>query len=66
MAPLAFLSVIEITAAYQNIFNNYLPKKLYLNTAITATLMVGLVIVIIGSVIKWTRKFKVQSLKSKV
>ncbi len=59
MAPLAFLSVIEITAAYQNIFNNYLPKKLYLNTAITATLMVGLVIVIIGSLIKWTRKSKV-------
>ncbi len=53
--PLTFLSVIEITAGYQNIANNYLPKQLYLNTGITVCLMVGLVIVIIGSVRKWYR-----------
>jgi len=53
--PLAFVSVIELAAGYQNIFNNYLPKKLYLNMGITASLMVGLVIVIVGSVRKWHR-----------
>ncbi len=53
--PLAFISVIELTAGYQNIFNNYLPKQLYLNTAITISLIIGLVIVIIGSVAKWYR-----------
>lgn len=53
--PLSFVGVIEMTAGYQNIFNNYLPKQLYLNTGITACLMVGLVIVIIGSARKWYR-----------
>jgi carbon starvation protein len=53
--PLSFISVIELVAGYQNIFNNYLPKGLYLNTGITAALMVGLVIVIVGSAMKWHR-----------
>jgi carbon starvation protein len=53
--PLAFISVIELTAGYQNIFYNYLPKQLYLNTAITISLMVGLTIVIAGSSLKWYR-----------
>lgn len=53
--PLVFISVIELVAGYQNIFNNYLPKQLYLNTSITIGLMIGLVIVIIGSAMKWYR-----------
>lgn len=53
--PLAFIAVIEMTAGYQNIVNNYWPKKMYLNTGITVSLMTGLVIVIIGSVLKWYR-----------
>jgi carbon starvation protein len=52
---LAFLSVIELTAGYQNITQNYLPKKLYMLTGITVTLMVGLCVVLIGSVAKWYR-----------
>lgn len=55
MLPLAFISVIELVAGYQNVINNYLPKKLYLNTGITIALMVGLIIVIIGSALKWYR-----------
>ncbi len=55
MTPLAFISVIELTAGYQNVFNNYLPKQLYLNTGITLALMLGLLIVIIGSATKWYR-----------
>jgi carbon starvation protein len=55
VTPLAFISVIELVAAYQNVTGNYLPKKLYLNTGITVSLMVGLVIVIIGSATKWYR-----------
>lgn len=53
--PLAFISVIELTAGYQNIAYNYWPKGLYLNAGITVLLIVGLVIVIIGSVMKWLR-----------
>jgi carbon starvation protein len=53
--PLAFITVIELTAGYQNVVYNYLPKKLYLNTGITIALMIGLVIVIIGSAWKWYR-----------
>jgi carbon starvation protein len=52
---LAFLSVIELTAGYQNVTQNYLPKKLYLNTGITISLMIGLCAVIIGSAAKWYR-----------
>jgi carbon starvation protein len=55
ITPLCFISVIEMTAGYQNILYNYWPKQLYLNTAITASLMVGLIIVIIGSAMKWYR-----------
>lgn len=55
MAPLAFITVIELTAGYQNVVNNYWPKRLYLNTGITVSLMIGLVIVIIGSARKWYR-----------
>ena len=47
--------VIEMATGYQNIANNYLPKGLYLNTGITASLMIGLVIVVFGSVLKWYR-----------
>src|SRR5262249_49334346 len=55
ITPLAFISVIELAAAYQNVAQNYLPKKLYLNTGITISLMIGLIIVIIGSAAKWYR-----------
>ena len=56
--PLSFLMVIELTAGFQNIRDNYLPKGLWLNIGITACLMVGLVIVIGGSVIRWRDKLK--------
>jgi len=63
LVPLAFISVIEMTAGYQNIRDNYWPRAQapetsfngYLETSITALLMVGLVIVIIGSARKWYR-----------
>jgi len=53
--PLAFITVIELTAGYQNVLYNYLPKGLYLNAGITVALMIGLVIVIAGSAWKWYR-----------
>ncbi|NOT64404.1 MAG: hypothetical protein HOP19_29650, partial [Acidobacteria bacterium] len=53
--PLSFLIVIELTAGYQNLLNNYLPKGLILNASITVSLMIGLVIVVIGSALKWHR-----------
>jgi carbon starvation protein len=59
--PLSFLTVIELTAGFQNIRDNYLPKGLWLNIGITACLMVGLVIVIGGSVVRWREKLKTAS-----
>lgn len=53
--PLVFITIIELTAGYQNVVYNYLPKGLYLNTGITVALMIGLVIVIVGSAWKWYR-----------
>ncbi len=59
--PMVFIAIIEMVAGYQNITLNYLPMTNdpktsfngYLNTLIVAALMVGLVIVIIGSARKW-------------
>lgn len=51
--PLAFLVVIELTAGFQNIRDNYLPKGLWLNIAITGFLMTGLVVVVAGSARRW-------------
>jgi carbon starvation protein len=53
--PLSFIAVIELVAGYQNLTMNYLPKQLWLNASITISLMIGLVIVIIGSALKWYR-----------
>jgi carbon starvation protein len=63
MVPLAFISVIELTAGYQNITKNYWPMTLdparafngWLNITIVAMLMAGLLIVIAGSAYKWYR-----------
>ena len=55
MLPLSFLIVIELTAGYQNLTLNYLPKGLYLNAGITISLMIGLAIVVFGSALKWYR-----------
>lgn len=56
IVPLTFLTIIELTAGYQNIRYNYLPKSLWLNIGITGCLMVGLVVVVAGSVLKWKRQ----------
>jgi carbon starvation protein len=53
LLPLSFLTVIELTAGYQNIRDNYLPRQLYLNTAITFCLIAGLLVVLGGSLRKW-------------
>ena len=59
--PMVFIAIIEMTAGYQNIAINYWPMTNdpktsfngYLNTLIVASLMTGLVIVMIGSARKW-------------
>jgi carbon starvation protein len=51
---LSFIAVIEMIAGVQNI-ESYWKKQFYLNTGITVCLMIGLVIVVIGSARKWYR-----------
>jgi len=63
IVPLVFISIIEMTAGYQNITDNYWPLtdnlttsfRGYLYTGITVFLMFGLAVVIIGSARKWYR-----------
>jgi carbon starvation protein len=63
MVPLAFISVIELTAGYQNIMYNYLPLTRnpatsfvgWLDIVIVVLLMIGLTIVLIGAALKWYR-----------
>ncbi|MFZ4984065.1 MAG: carbon starvation protein A [Blastocatellia bacterium] len=62
ITPLAFLIVIELTAGFQNIRDNYLPRGLWLNITITGFLMVGLVVVVVGSIRRWIRSGKVSTI----
>jgi carbon starvation protein len=61
LVPLVFLTIIEMTAGYENIRDNYWPLvaspttavRGYIYTTITALLMAGLTVVLIGSARKW-------------
>ena len=61
LVPLVFITIIEMTAGYQNIRDNYWPLvaspstmvRGYIYTAITGLLMAGLAIVLVGSARKW-------------
>jgi carbon starvation protein len=61
LVPLVFITIIEMTAGYENIRDNYWPLvaspstmvRGYIYSTITALLMLGLAVVLVGSARKW-------------
>ena len=51
--PGLFMAVVTFVAGYQNIFGNYLPKKMYLLSALALIISILMVIVFIGAFIRW-------------
>jgi carbon starvation protein len=57
--PMAFVMVATLTAGWENIFNNFLPLALtnpllgYLDSALTAVMMICVVFVLVTSMKKW-------------
>ena len=64
--PMIFIAITTLSAAIINIFNNYLPKKLYLLSSISAVLVILVCLVIVESVINWIkiRKMSDEEIKS--
>lgn len=56
--PMAFVSTTTLSAAFLNIFDNYLPKHLYLLTFISAVLIIMVIIILIESVAAWVRLYR--------
>ncbi|MQL53532.1 carbon starvation protein A [Desulfofundulus thermobenzoicus] len=55
--PMVFLAVTTITAGYQNIVINYLPKHNYLLAAISAIMLIMVILIIADSVRVWFQLF---------
>ncbi|MGB9803866.1 carbon starvation CstA family protein [Desulfofundulus sp.] len=55
--PLVFLTATTITAGYQNITANYLPKHNYLLAAISVIMLVMVIMIIADSVRVWVQLF---------
>ncbi|MBP2653894.1 MAG: carbon starvation protein CstA [Firmicutes bacterium] len=53
ICPMIFMALTTFAAGYQNIANIYLPAKNYLLSAITAIMMVLVIVVIIDSIRRW-------------
>jgi carbon starvation protein len=58
--PGILLAVITLWAGYDNITGNYLPKGNYLLVALSAVIMVLMVVVFVGTFRKWFRLLHVR------
>lgn len=59
--PLCFVTVVTLSAALMNIFQNYLPKGLYSLAIISAILILLVCLVLIESIINWRRITKMST-----
>jgi len=59
--PMLFVATTTLTAAVMNIFNNFLPKGLYLLSFISGVLIVLVCLVLVESVVCWKRISKMSS-----
>lgn len=53
VVPMVFVAVTTLSAAAMNIFQNFLPKSLYMLSAVSAFLMVLVCLVLVESVLCW-------------
>jgi carbon starvation protein len=56
--PGLFMAFVTFVAGYQNVFNNYLPKGLYLLSAFAIVIVILMVIVFIGAFKRWYELIK--------
>ncbi len=55
VVPMIFVAITTLTAASMNIFQNYLPKGLYMLSAVSALLIVLVCLVLVESVVCWRK-----------
>lgn len=55
LIPMVLVTVVTLSAAFINIFSNYLPKELYLLASLSAALILMVVWLLIESIIQWRR-----------
>jgi len=55
VVPMIFVAITTLTAAAMNIFQNYLPKGLYMLSAVSALLIVLVCLVLVESVLCWRK-----------
>lgn len=53
--PMVFLAITTITAGYQNIVINYLPKHKYLLAVLSAIMLIMVILILIDSVRTWIK-----------
>jgi carbon starvation protein len=66
ITPLAFVATTTLTAGWRSIFDNFLKETAkpetafrgYLNSALTAIMMVCVVVVLIDSILRWRRALR--------
>ncbi len=59
--PGLLMTFVTMVAGYQNVMYNYLPKKLYLLTALSIIIMFLMVIVFVGAFRKWFELLQIKS-----
>ena len=65
IVPMIFVTVTTLTAAYMNIFDNFLPKGLYVLSVVSALLIVLVCLVLVESALCWRKISKMSELERK-
>jgi carbon starvation protein len=65
LLPMIFIAITTLSAALINIFDNYLPKEMYLLSIISGILVILVVLVIVESVINWIKILKMSDAEIK-
>ena len=58
LIPMVFITTITLSAATINIIYNYMPKEMYLLSAISGILIILVCLVLIESIVNWVKIYK--------